>query len=147
MRSKGLLYVNGYIIFILFLCCYSCHPNTNSSPEKVISGDNWKAVLRQELPLLGHRNWILIVDKAFPALNAPGIRVIYANENLLGVLRYTFNNIDSSSHVRSIIYTDKEIQYITPQLEKGIDAYRDSIKVIKHNVCKTGERKYRNGAH
>ena len=27
---------------------------------------DWRAVLEEDLHLLGHRNWILVVDKAFP---------------------------------------------------------------------------------
>lgn len=133
MCSKNFFYVNGYVMLILMIFCYGCYHSTHSTSKRAIVENNWKATLQQELPLLGDRNWILVVDKAFPALNARGIRVIYANENLLEVLRYTFNKIDSSSHVRPIIYVDKEMQYITPQIEQGIIAYKDSIKAIVNN--------------
>ena len=33
----------------------------------------WKSFLRQELPILGHRNWIVIADSAYPAQNSAGI--------------------------------------------------------------------------
>ena len=28
--------------------------------------DNWQTVLQEKLPLLGHRNWIVITDMAYP---------------------------------------------------------------------------------
>ena len=37
------------------------------------SSSNWQTKLHQQLPLLGHRNWILIVDSAYPLQVSPGI--------------------------------------------------------------------------
>ena len=133
MKSKKSFYNNTIrILLVSFAFCCGC--SNISSNEKMITNKNdWKNILHKELPLLGHRNWILIVDKAFPALNSPGMEVIYADDNLLNVLKYTLNKIDSSSHVRPIIYVDKEMQFMTPQLEKGVIAFRDSLKKIVDN--------------
>ncbi len=134
MKSKKYFYKSRIWILILpLLFSCSCSSNTPTSEKKNTNNTEWKAVLQKELPLLGHRNWILIVDKAFPALNASGMEVIYADDNLLNVLKYTLSEINSSSHVRPIIYVDKEMQFMTPQLEKGVDAFRDSLKNIVNN--------------
>ncbi len=136
MKSKRYFCNNKIWMWILPLAFWcSCGSKSNILPaEKMVTDNNdWKAVLHKELPLLGHRNWILVVDKAFPALNAPGMEVIYADDDLLSVLKYTLNEIDSSSHVRPIIYIDKEMQFMTPQLEKGVNAFRDSLKTIVNN--------------
>ena len=119
------------LLSLAFWC--SCQSNTRASRKMVTNNNDWKAVLHRELPLLGHLNWILVVDKAFPALNASGMEVIYADDNLLNVLKYTLNKIDSSSHVRPIIYVDKEMQFMTPQLENRVNAFRDSLKNIVNN--------------
>ena len=37
------------------------------------SSSNWQTKLHQQLPLLGHSNWILIVDSAYPLQVSPGI--------------------------------------------------------------------------
>jgi hypothetical protein len=37
---------------------------------------SWQTKLEQELPLLGHRNWIVIADSAYPWQTAPGIETI-----------------------------------------------------------------------
>jgi len=95
---------------------------------------NWKTTLAEELPLLGHRNWILVVDKAFPAQNAPGIHVVNTGEELLPVLQYTLGEISKSTHVKPIIYTDQELKFITPEMESGIEAYKKSLGEILHGA-------------
>ena len=92
--------------------------------------NNWKNTLAEEVPLLGHRNWILVVDKAFPAQNAPGIHVINTGEELLPVLKYTLDQISQSTHVKPVIYTDKELNYITPELESGIESFKKSLQEV-----------------
>ena len=124
------------LIFLLFasgITLSQCTQYKVQDVEKSIAVKSWQQKLDSELPMLGHRNWILVVDKAFPAMNAPGIEVIYADDNLLSVLKYTLSKIDFSSHVRPIIYVDKEMQFMTPQLENGVDAFRDSLKHIVNN--------------
>lgn len=95
---------------------------------------NWKTTLAEELPFLGHRNWILVVDKAFPAQNAPGIHVVNTGEELLPVLKFTLGQIAQSTHVKPIIYTDQELNFITPEMEPGIEPFKNSLKEILHGA-------------
>jgi hypothetical protein len=37
----------------------------------------WKKDLSEQLPLLGHRNWVVVADSAYPLQTAPGIETIY----------------------------------------------------------------------
>lgn len=106
----------------------SCNNPTVQKTSRETS--NWKSVLSEELPLLGHRNWILVVDKAFPAQNAPGIHVVNTGEELLPVLKYTLDQISQSTHVKPIIYTDKELNFITPELESGIESFKRSLQEV-----------------
>jgi hypothetical protein len=46
-----------------------------------IASESWKAELKKELPLLGHRNWIVVADSAYPLQTSPGIETITANED------------------------------------------------------------------
>jgi D-ribose pyranose/furanose isomerase RbsD len=107
--------------------CTSPEGQTTSLEQK-----NWKTTLAEELPLLGHRNWILVVDKAFPAQNAPGIHVVNTGEELLPVLQYTLGEISKSTHVKPIIFTDQELNFITPEIESGIGAYKKSLGEMLH---------------
>ena len=119
-----------FLIFVLSVCCSSCDlfvSGNSSSAEK-----SWKEKLNSELPLLGHRNWVLVVDKAFPAQTASGITVINTGESLQDVLQFTLQKIDRSLHVRPIIYLDKELEFITPQMVPYIENYKKSL----HNNLK-----------
>ncbi len=73
----------------------------------------WKSEFEQVLPLLGHRNWILVVDKAFPLQSAAGMTYINSSESIEDVLSYVLESVDKASHVKPIIYTDKEFQCLS----------------------------------
>jgi len=121
------------LIFVIVLgLSNSC--TCPSEQVKAPESKNWKSVLAEELPLLGHRNWILVVDKAFPAQTANGIEVINTGEELLPVLQYTLAEIGKSTHVKPIIYTDQELTFMTPELIPGIDAYKKSLGEVLHGA-------------
>jgi len=88
---------------------------------------SWKETLKSELPILGHRNWILIVDKAYPSQSANGITTINTNEDLLSVLNFTLEQLKSCSHVKPVVFTDKELNYITKNQVPDIESYRTNL--------------------
>jgi D-ribose pyranose/furanose isomerase RbsD len=113
------------ILGMFFAMLLSCNHSKTSDAKQINNADNnWKPQFDQKLPLLGHRNWIVIADKAFPEQNAAGIEVINTNENLLPVLKYVLEEINESGHVKPIIYQDKELQFITESQAKGISSFR-----------------------
>lgn len=66
------------IIVCFVLLCLSCQLPGGAAAgggtgggSGVDVGSGWKQQLDRELPLLGHRNWILVVDKAFPMQTSP----------------------------------------------------------------------------
>jgi len=116
--------IPGLLLFLLVLNSCEFFLPGKSTPIEA----NWQEQLNSELPLLGHRNWILVVDKAFPAQTASGIKVINTNESLQDVLDFTLQKIDRSLHVKPIIYTDRELQYITPLQVPFIDTYKKELQ-------------------
>lgn len=118
-----------FFVFFAILTCIMASCNHRTSENKTIKIMDWKTKLQDRLSEFGHRNWILIVDKAFPAQNAEGIVTIDTKENLLNVLSFTIQQFDSSSHVTPIVYTDKELNYITKEQVANIDTYRSSLSV------------------
>lgn len=95
--------------------------------KNAITVFDWKQQLFNEIPLMGHRNWILVVDKAFPSQTANGITTIDTHEDLLPVLKFTLAQIDSCTHVRPIIYTDKELNFISVDQVPDIELFRTSL--------------------
>ena len=104
----------------------SCNPEQKSIPDKQNSEveNDWKDVLEKDLHLLGHRNWILVVDKAFPEQSSAGMKYIYLEQDLLPTLEHVLAALDKSTHVKPIIYQDKELSYITEEQVSGIEAFR-----------------------
>ena len=118
---------------ILLTACISCMtmsciPEQKRIPEKKNSllESDWKEVLETDLHLLGHRNWILVVDKAFPEQSSPGMKYIYVEQDLLPTLEHVLGALDKSTHVKPIIYQDKELSYIKEEQVNGIEAFRSS---------------------
>jgi hypothetical protein len=90
----------------------------------------WQAKLHQELPLLGHRNWILIVDSAYPLQNSSGIETIETGASQEEVLRDVLDAVDRSIHVRPVVYTDAELPFVPDTDAPGVSQYRSELQSI-----------------
>jgi len=90
----------------------------------------WQEVLEEDLHLLGHRNWILVVDKAFPEQSSPGMKYIYVDQDLLPTLDHVLGALDKSTHVKPVIYQDKELSFIKEDQVNGIEAFRYSAAEV-----------------
>lgn len=89
---------------------------------------DWRIAVRNEMPLLGHRNWILVVDSAYPLQSAPGIETIETDDGMTDVLRYVLGTINHSEHVRPDITLDAELPYVPEEDAPGVGHYRAEIK-------------------
>lgn len=58
------------------------------------AADGWRARVDQAMTLMGHRNWILVVDSAYPLQVSPGIETIDTNSGETEVLQYVLHAID-----------------------------------------------------
>jgi D-ribose pyranose/furanose isomerase RbsD len=87
---------------------------------------DWKTQVDNHISAFGHRNWILIVDKAFPAQNTAGLITIDTKENLHDVLSLTLRQIAASTHVKPIVYTDTEFAYLNSEQVSAIDEYKEA---------------------
>ncbi|MEF8810187.1 MAG: hypothetical protein V5A47_04625 [Bacteroidales bacterium] len=121
----------GFTTIIFIILFYACSENPGKTQQSV----SWQTELEEKLPLLGHRNWILVVDKAFPLQTGEGIEVLYTGEQLLPVLSHVLSEVEKADHVNPTVYTDKELQYLNDNLVGGIEKYKDSLKqVIPENT-------------
>jgi L-fucose mutarotase/ribose pyranase (RbsD/FucU family) len=109
-----------YAIILLALLSSCEHKPTPTSSNA--SKTTWQVRFDKELPLLGHRNWILVVDAAYPAQTAEGMEVINTNDNLGPVLQYVMSSLEASNHVRPTVYRDREWSFITEDKAKGAQA-------------------------
>jgi len=87
----------------------------------------WQTKVNEQLPLLGHRNWILIVDSAYPLQASPGVETIETRSDQLDVVRYVLGSISNSIHVRPDISMDAELPFVSDADAPGAARYRAEI--------------------
>jgi hypothetical protein len=87
----------------------------------------WKAKVVQTMPLLGHRNWILVVDSAYPLQSSPGVETIETNSGMIDAVQSVLNTVNHSIHVRPVISMDAELPFVADEDAPGVSAYRTQI--------------------
>ncbi len=90
----------------------------------------WRAKVAEAMPLLGHRNWILVVDSAYPLQVSPGIQTIETNADELEVVQTVLHAINRSIHVRPLITMDAELPLVPEDDAPGVTTYRNNIADI-----------------
>ena len=93
-------------------------------------GVDWRMRLNQQLQLMGHRNWIAVVDSAYPLQTSAGIETVETNDDQLEVVKTVLGQIAKSEHVRSVVFTDAELKVVPESDAKGVTAYRDALATI-----------------
>jgi len=114
---------------------------TVSSAFQSQAQESWQKTLKHQLPLLGHRNWIVIADSAYPWQTAPGIETVDTGASQLEVVRAVLDALGKVQHVRPIIYLDAEMPHVPEADAAGITAYRDALTKI------LGQREVQSLAH
>lgn len=94
--------------------------------------------MERMLPLLGHRNWILVVDKAYPLQGALGITTLDTGEPLAEVLEHTLSKLDGAPHLKPTVYIDREFDFMSDDLAAGVSGLRQEfdriIGTAKHAI-------------
>jgi hypothetical protein len=88
---------------------------------------DWRARLQEELPLLGHRNWIAVVDSAYPLQTSAGIETVNTNADQLVVVKTVLDQLAKAKHVRPFIFTDAELKAVPESDAPGVTAYREAL--------------------
>jgi hypothetical protein len=83
--------------------------------------------LHRRLPLFGHRNWIVVVDAAYPAQSNPGIETIVTGAEQVEVVSKVVRELAACPHVRANVYTDAELAMVEESDAPGVTAYRQHL--------------------
>jgi L-fucose mutarotase/ribose pyranase (RbsD/FucU family) len=94
------------------------------------SQQGWQDKLNDDLAVLGHRNWIVIADSAYPAQSRAGIETIYTGQTQIETTKAVLAAVDKAAHVKPNIYLDAEIEYVSEETAPGIDAYRKELSAL-----------------
>jgi len=108
--------------------------NARGGVRATSTTSDWHARLHAELPLLGHRNWIAVVDSAYPLQTSAGIETIETDDDQLDVVRAVLDELGTAKHVRPVIFTDTELKLVPETDAPGVSAYREALG----NLLKTG---------
>jgi hypothetical protein len=92
-----------------------------------VAQKDWRVRLAEELPLLGHRNWIAVVDSAYPLQTSEGIETIETDGDQLEVVRRVLREVSKAPHLRPVIFTDAELKAVPEDDAPGVTYYRDSL--------------------
>ncbi len=112
------------LLVVLSLLSTTWLPGSAQAPAHA---PDWRARVSEAMPLLGHRNWILVVDSAYPLQAGPGIETIETGAAQLEVVRHMLSTIDRSIHVRPVIQMDAELPFVPEDDAPGVSAYRAEI--------------------
>jgi len=92
--------------------------------------DTWEAELNRWLPLLGHRNWVVVADSAYPAQSSPGIETTVTGTDHIEVLEKTLSAIAECKHIRARVCIDAELQFVAEEDAPGVTEYRRKLKLL-----------------
>ena len=101
---------------------------SRTAPQTKPLAEGWEAKFTAALPALGHRNWVVVADAAFPLQISPGMEVVVSGEDHFAVLDKVLKALGQSKHVRPKIYLDKELDFVPEELAPGMDACRKRLK-------------------
>lgn len=87
----------------------------------------WRQKLREAVALYGHRNWIVVADSAYPAQSRAGIETILSGAGHEETVQEVLAAVAAASHIRPVVYTDRELGYVSEQDAPGISAYRQKL--------------------
>jgi hypothetical protein len=90
----------------------------------------WQEKLVHALPVMGHGDWIVVADPAYPLQTAPGMEVVATGLSQTDLLTAVLNALGGARHVRPVFYTDVELPYVSEQDGNGISAYRAQLGTL-----------------
>lgn len=91
---------------------------------------DWRGHVASELPQLGHRNWILVVDSAYPLETSAGIETIETRTPILEVVHEVLDQINRSPHLSPAILLDAELRYVPESDAPGVGIYRTQLQEL-----------------
>ena len=130
MKIKTLHSILSIICLVMLpMFTIGCAQHTNvQTLDNIGEEARWRIVLHEGLPALGHRNWIVVADAAYPSQASPGIETMVTHGDQIEVLRAVLAEIDQAKHLSAHVITDTELKYVDDRDARGVDDYRTRLK-------------------
>jgi hypothetical protein len=97
------------------------------APLRAAAQTDWRATVERELPLLGHRNWIVIVDSAYPLQVAPGVETVETGSSEEEVVHAVLDEFSHAKQVAPFVYMDAELPFVPEEGAPGVTVYRQKV--------------------
>lgn len=101
-----------------------------AAPTSAQKRSSVQEIVSAKLPALGHRNWIVIADSAYPLQTASGIETITISEGQLSAVKQVLAALSKSKHVRPVIYVDSELEFVPESTVSGITRFRGDLRQV-----------------
>ena len=88
---------------------------------------DWHEKVAEAIPLMGHRNWVLVVDSAYPLQSSPGVETIETGRPMGEVLSAVLDTINHAPHVRPDLFMDAELPFVPEADAPGVTHYREEL--------------------
>lgn len=132
ITANGRLFVNLlfpalYLTCMLTSCQHTSYRPANDSATAYCAEKetaDWKKEVGEKLPLLGHRNWIVVTDMAYPLQTGTGVTTLYTDTPYQEVLAFVMQTLREVPHVYPHIYRDAEFNRLRENFCPGIDSIR-----------------------
>lgn len=99
----------------------------------------WQGTLGEQLSTLGHRNWIVVADAAYPSQVSLGVKTVYTGAQQLDVLSAVLSCLDNAGHVKPVVHMNAELDYVSETLAPGVDEHKAALQALlqRRPVIKT----------
>ena len=96
-------------------------------PAAVIA---WQQAFNEALPMLGERNWIAIVDAAYPWEGRSGVNTIATRDDHLAVIGEVLKALKTAPYLKATVYIDAEMAFVPEARAPGMNDYRAKLKPL-----------------
>lgn len=97
----------------------------------------WEEQLGELLPLLGHRNWIVVADAAYPAQSKEGIETVVLECGQMEAVKTVRAAIAAQKHICAQVYVDAELAHVAEKDARGVGLYRRRLSALLGAAVKT----------
>lgn len=94
------------------------------------TSSSWQSTVSERLPAYGHRNWICIVDSAYPSQTSAGVETVVTGADQLAVVREVLAAVAQAPHVKPVAVIDAELAAVSETDAPGITAYRAELERV-----------------
>ena len=98
--------------------------------QKSQQSNDWQDELKRIMPLLGHRNWVVITDMAYPLQSKEAIMTLFAEEPYIEVVQNVLKILSSYPHVTPQVYQDRELSLLNDQFCPVIDELKKIVSGV-----------------